>query len=228
MRSQQLADTQQLHSTLQHIPKQIVDIKPSYAPQQRYASNFPDASADLAHLRALSTGKALKLDIPKPKEQEFDPKMGTWKFVNMFQQSHVKMVGQDPSPLDPYAQLYAFNENVPPLVNLDTFDPIKNKATLDALRTWMDNAIYAGNTNPVQAIQKGLNALTGIARSTWDSLPVDYKNDLIHSCVQSVSGALYRMFVGQHDNEQRAALKRFKESKICDMSQLDQLLLNSN
>ena len=64
-----------------------------------------------------------------------------------------------------------------------------------------------------QAIRKALNALTGIARSAWDTLKPEYKEDLIQGGVNIVCEALYRMFVGQHDNEQRAALKRFKESK---------------
>ena len=210
IRSQQLADTAQLHTTLQSLPKQITPAS------QRPVSNFPDATADIERMRALNTGKALVLHVPKPKEHQFDPMSGTWKSVNMVGQDH-----SDPSP-NPYEQLYAFNENVPPLINLDTYDPIRNKSTLDGLRTWMDNAIHSGNLTQDQAIRKGLNALTGIARTTWDAMPADYKNDLINTGVQSVSSALYRMFVGQHDNEQRAALKKFKESKICDMSQLDQ------
>lgn len=106
----------------------------------------------------------------------------------------------------------------PPLTNFDDYDPIKNKATIDILRAWIDNAINTvDGVTTEQAIRQALNALTGIARTTWDSLEPQYKEDLIHSGVNPVCESLYRMFVGQHENEKRTAYKRFKENRICDM-----------
>ena len=129
------------------------------------------------------------------------------------------MVKQEPG--GPYDQLHNFSKSVPPLVNFDEYNPTKNKATIDAFRTWIDNAVYAANISQDQAIRKALNALIGIAHSAWDSLTLEYKEDLIATGVNVVCEALYRMFVGQHDNEQREAYKRFKENRICDMRYFD-------
>ena len=86
---------------------------------------FTDSSQDVARLQSQFNGKALTLDVPKPKLQEFDTKIGKWKNVNM--------VKQDPG--GPYDLLHNFSENVPPLVNFDEYNPTKNKATIDAFKT---------------------------------------------------------------------------------------------
>ena len=73
--------------------------------------------------------------MPKPKLQEFDAKTGKWKNINMVKQE----------PGGPYDQLHNFSKNVPPLINFDEYNPTKNKATIDAFKTWIDKAVYAAH-----------------------------------------------------------------------------------
>ena len=105
-------------------------------------------------------------------------------------------------PRGPYDQIHNFSENSPQLINFDEYDPIKNKLALDAIRTWIYNAIYiVEGITQEQAIIKSLNAFTSIVGSTQDSITIEYKEDPISTRVNVVYEALYRMFVGQHDNE---------------------------
>ncbi|GLJ29317.1 hypothetical protein SUGI_0578190 [Cryptomeria japonica] len=126
-----------------------------------------------------------------------------------------------PGP-DPYlSNVKSQGTLLPSWTAMDSYDPVKNKATIEAMQSWVDNQqLKFPNTPPEEIIEMAVNSMTGLAATVWKGLDATMRQELIQRGMPAVAAELCRQFVGNIPTLEAKFLKKFENLECCEVKYL--------